>query len=96
MENCLAQKLSAGTPAACSLQMLPRFDVVARLLGPRNSFSNPPTHNVVPDGGQIESPTISIETWLHRMKKIETSELTELGLLCSSNLALKDLPVYPM
>ena len=83
-------------------------------------FSNPLIHYDVPDGGQIESPALSIETsplvetilvsapnildpvkltewpgfswWMWR----ETLELTELGLLCSSNLALKDLSLSPM
>ena len=32
-------------------------------------FSNPLTHNVMSDGGQIETPAISIEAWLHRMNK---------------------------
>ena len=57
----------------CSHQLQSRFDVRARLLGPRNSgmrpFSNPLIHYVVPDGGKIESPAISIESWLQCMNK---------------------------
>ena len=50
----------------CSHQLQPRFDIEARLLEPGNSgmrtFSNPLIHYVVPDGGQIETPAILIET----------------------------------
>ena len=70
-ETCLAQKLPELQP--CSHQLQPRFDVDARLLGLGNSgtrpLSNPLIYYVVPDGEQIESPAISIETWLQCLNK---------------------------